>query len=302
MTFNPTQKLTRENFSALPPLCTDGAWGTELQKLGIKPGQMCDGWNFDEPGKVLQVAQSYIDAGSEVILSNTFSGNRIILDKYGMAEKVFEINKAGAEISKRAAAGRAYVFASAGPTGLMPTIGQISPEELEEIYGEQARGLEAGGADAIVIETMSDLVEAEAALKGCLRATSLPVGVSFTFDTGAGGTFTMMGVSVTQAHEMAVRNGAAFVGANCGRGIETFVEIARQFAACGGELPLWIKGNAGLPERDSSGRIFYTATPEVYAAAVGPLLQAGARFIGGCCGSTPEHIKATAAAVKAARK
>lgn len=294
MTIDATKPLTRENLKDLPPLCTDGAWGTELQKLGIRPGQMCDGWNFEQPDKVLQVAKSYVDAGSDVILSNTFSGNRIILAKHGMADKAFELNKAGAAISKRAAAGKAYVFASIGPTGLMPTIGQGSPEELEELFGEQARALEAGGADAIVIETMSDLVEAESALKGALQATRIPVGVSFTFDAGAAGAFTMMGVSVTQAYEMAARNGASFVGANCGRGIETFVSIARLFADCGGDLPVWIKGNAGLPERDASGNIFYTATPETYAAAVEPLLEAGARFIGGCCGSSPAHIQAVA--------
>jgi 5-methyltetrahydrofolate--homocysteine methyltransferase len=141
----------------------------------------------------------------------------------------------------------------------------------------------------------------EAALRGCMKATSLPVGVSFTFDSGAGGVFTMMGVTVAQAHEMAARNGAAFVGANCGRGIETFLPIAEQFAACGGALPIWIKGNAGLPERDASGNIRYNATPAIYAAAVEPLLAAGAKFIGGCCGSTPEHIRAIAQAIKARR-
>lgn len=301
MTFDPTQKLTRENFSALPPLCTDGAWGTELQKLGIKPGQMCDGWNFEHPDKVLQVAQSYVDAGSEVILSNTFSGNRVILAKHGMEGQVFEINKAGAAISKRAASGQAYVFASVGPTGLMPTIGQGTPEELEEVFAEQARGLEAGGADAIVVETLSDIVEAEAALRGCLRATSIPVGLSFTFDAGENGAFTMMGVSVAAACEVAARGGASFVGANCGRGIETFLSIAELFAQCNSGLPVWIKGNAGLPVRDAAGNISYSATPETYAAAVGPLLGAGAKFIGGCCGSTPTHIRAVAQALASLR-
>ena len=325
MNFDPTHKLTRENLRDLPPLCTDGAWGTEMQKLGAKPGELADVWNLEQPGKVLSVAKSYVDAGSQVILTNTFSSSRILLGIHGMADRAFALSKAGAELSKQAARGRAYVFASIGPCGKMVMMGEADPDEVRAAAAEQARAFEEGGADAIVIETQSDLVEAGAALQGCLEACALPVGVSFTFDAGANNDRTMMGVSIPEAYNLAAAGGASFVGANCGTGIETFVGIAKAFQACaGGEtggrgpvsagggsggggvpgggqldrsLPLWIKGNAGRPQVDSAGNVRYNAGPEIFAAVVPPLLAAGARFIGGCCGSTPEHVRAIAKAL-----
>ncbi|MBI5093464.1 MAG: homocysteine S-methyltransferase family protein [Candidatus Hydrogenedentes bacterium] len=291
-------KLTRKNLNALPPLCTDGAWGTEMAKLGAQPGQMCDEWNVSEPEKVFSVAKSYVDAGAQIILTNTFNSNRFVLAKHGMAERAAEFSKAGAEISKRAAQSRAYVFASIGPCGKMVMMGEASPEEVEEMAAEQAAALADGGADAIVVETQTDLVEAEAALRGCLRACDLSVGVSFTFDAGANNDHTMMGASVAEAYALAKAGGASFVGANCGAGIETFANIAEQFAACGKELPIWIKGNAGKAELGADGKVRYHAGPELYQSSVAPLLAAGARFIGGCCGSSPEHIRVVAATMR----
>lgn len=294
MVFDPNAKLTRANFNELPPLCTDGAWGTEMQKLGAKPGQMCDLWNVEAPDKVLSVAQSYVEAGAHIILTNTFNSNRIVLAKHGIADRATELTRAGAEISKRAAQGKAYVFGSIGPCGKMVLMGEITADEVEASAAEQARAMEEGGADAIVIETQTDLMEAEAALRGCLTACSLPVGVSFTFDSGKDHAFTMMGVNPEKAYAMAKRAGAHFVGANCGAGIETFVKIAALYTQCGQELPIWIKGNAGKPEVGTDGTLFYSAPPEMYASVVEPLLAAGARFMGGCCGSSPEHIRAMA--------
>jgi 5-methyltetrahydrofolate--homocysteine methyltransferase len=297
MAFDATKKLTRENFRDLPVLATDGAWGTELMKLGGKPGDLKDLWNLTAPDKVLRVAQGYIDAGSQVILTNTFSSNRVVLERHGAAAKAAELSRAGAAISKRAAAGKAYVFASIGPTGKLVSMGQLAPEAAEEVFFEQAAALEAGGADAIVVETQSDLEEARAALRACLRATRIPVGVSFTFDSGKEKDRTMMGVSIAQAYGMAHESGASFVGANCGLGIEAYISVARKFAGCGHDLPIWIKGNAGKPEVGRDGSTVYRATPEVYASAVRPLVDAGARFIGGCCGSTPAHIRALVVAL-----
>lgn len=292
MPFDPSVKLTKENFKDLPPLCTDGAWGTEMEKLGAEPGQMCDAWNVDAAEKVLSVAKAYVDAGSSIILTNTFCSNRIALEKHGLAERAAELSEAGAAISKRAAKGKAYVFGSIGPCAKMVMMGEVSPEEVEESAAEQAAALVAGGADAIVIETQTDLVEAEATLRGCLRACEVPVGITFTFDSGAGTDRTMMGVSIPEASELAARLGASFVGANCGTGIETFVNIAQHYAACDSDLPIWVKGNAGMAEIDEEGKAVYKVGPDAYAGAVGPLLEAGVRFIGGCCGSTPGHIKA----------
>lgn len=297
------EKLNKQSIKNLPPMLTDGAWGTEMQKLGAQPGEMCDLWNVEHPERVLAVAKSYVDAGSNIILTNTFNSNRIVLAKHGLEARLAELNRAGAEISKKAAEGRAYVFASLGPTGKMVCMEEIDAEECEDIFAEQAAALAAGGADALLVETQSDIVEAEAAIRGCLKACSLPVGVSFTFDSGTDGDRTMMGVSIEDAYDMALQVGASFVGANCGAGIESFVVIAEKFVACGSELPIWIKGNAGKPELDAkSGKTLYKAGPEIYSAAVEPLLAAGAKFMGGCCGSTPAHIKAMAERLNAVAK
>lgn len=294
MAFNPTEKLTRDNIKTLPPLCTDGAWGTEMQRLGAEPGQMCDIWNIDEPDKVFSVAKGYVDAGADIILTNTFNSNRIVLEKHGLQDRAAELSRAGAELSKRAAEGRAYVFASIGPCGKMIMMGEITEEALAASSSEQAAALADGGADAIVIETQTDLEEARITLTAAVAACDIPVGVSFTFDSGANNDRTMMGVSPAQAYEMAAANGASFVGANCGAGIESFVVLAEQFKACGDDLPIWIKGNAGKPEVGPDGSLHYGSSIQTYIDVVEPLLAAGARFIGGCCGSTPEHISAVA--------
>jgi 5-methyltetrahydrofolate--homocysteine methyltransferase len=299
MGFDANVKLTKENFKNLPPLCTDGAWGTEMQKLGAQPGQMCDVWNTEAPEKVLSVAKGYLDAGSQVILTNTFNSNRVVLAKHHIAERAFELSREGAAISKKAAQGKAYVFASIGPCGKLVMMGEIDPAEVEEAAAEQAKAFEEGGADAIVIETQSDLVEVEAMAKGVLRATNLPFGFSFTFDCGECNDRTMMGVSIPEVYSLAKQCGASFAGANCGAGIETFAAIARAFTACGSDMPVWVKGNAGKPEIDVDGKTVYRAKPEVYSGVVGELLDAGAKFIGGCCGSSPDHIRAVAQAMAA---
>lgn len=299
MSFHAEVPLTKATIAAVPPLCTDGAWGTELQKLGAVPGQMCDTWNIDEPAKVLSVAQGYVDAGSRVILTNTFNSNRIALEKHGLADRAYDLSKAGAALSKQAARGRAYVFASIGPCGKMVMMGEVDPADVEEAAAEQARAFADGGADAIVIETQSDLVEAEAMIQGVLKACDLPVGLSFTFDAGENNDRTMMGVSIPEVYALAKRTGASFVGANCGAGIETFVGIAQGFAACGCDLPIWVKGNAGKATLADDGRAVYEALPQDYAAVVPQLLASGAKFIGGCCGSSPEHIRAIAEALRA---
>ena len=301
MSFDVNVKLTRDNFAQLPPLCTDGAWGTEMAKLGAQPGQMCDIWNITEPEKVFSVANGYVEAGANIILTNTFNSNCVVLAKHDMADRVAEFSKAGAEISKRAARGKAYVFGSIGPCSKMVMMGEISPEEVEAMAAEQAAALEAGGADALVIETQSDLIEAEAALRGALRGSTIPVGVSFTFDAGEHNDHTMMGVSVPEVYALASAGGASFVGANCGAGIDTFVRIVEQFAACGKDIPIWVKGNAGKAALDDNGNAVFQADPELYRQAVAPLLKAGARFIGGCCGSSPAHIKAVAEAMAVSR-
>lgn len=298
MAFDPTVRLTAETIAKLPPLPADGAWGTELMKLGGRPGELRDLWNLTAPEKVLQVARSYVEAGARIILTNTFSANRIVLSTHGVAADPSDVARAGAEISKAAARGRAYVFGSIGPTGKMVSLGELALEAAEEAFAEEAAALEAGGADAIVVETQADLEEARAALRGCRRAARIPAGVTFTFDSGKDGTRTMMGVTVKEAYDLALSEGAAFVGANCGVPLDAYVPVARLFREAGRALPVWIKGNAGRPELGPDGTPVYRASPESFAAAVRPLLEAGARFVGGCCGSTPEHVRALAAAIE----
>jgi methionine synthase I (cobalamin-dependent) len=179
----------------------------------------------------------------------------------------------------------------------MVSQGEIDPVEAEEAFAAQAAALAAGGADALCIETQTDLAEARAALAGCRRACGLPVGVTFTFDSGKEKDRTMMGVTVEQACAMALEAGADFVGANCGLGIESYIPVAKRFAAAAGGLPVWIKGNAGKPEAGPGGSTVYKATPEVFEKAVRPLVDLGVRFIGGCCGSTPDHVRAVAGAL-----
>jgi len=298
MTFKPVEKLTEAILQDLPPLCTDGAWGTEMQKRGAKPGEMCDTWNIEQPEKVFEVAKAYVDAGAQIILTNTFSSNRFALATHGLADQAAALCRAGAEISRQAAERRAYVFASMGPTGKMVMMGELDPDEVTAAAAEQAAAFAQGGADAIVIETQADPQEARALLRGCRQGCDLPAGLSFTFDSGANLDRTMMGTTIDEVCALAAQEGASFVGANCGMGITKFIPLARTLAEKSGGLPIWIKGNAGLPKTDKEGRTIFEAGPDVYAQAVPLLLEAGARFIGGCCGSTPEHIRAIAKALE----
>jgi methionine synthase I (cobalamin-dependent) len=290
-------RLTRENFAELRLSPSDGAWGTELMKLGGASTELKDLWNISEPDKVLQVASAYVDAGARIILTNTFSANAIMLERHGAPGRSAEVTRAGAAISRRAAGDRALVFGSIGPTGKLVSLKQISAEAAEAAFAEQAAALAAGGVDAIIIETMADIAEAQAALRGCLAACDLPVGVSFTFDSGKQNDRTMMGVTPAQAWNTARDGGASFIGANCGVGIDAYVKVAQAYAACGSELPIWIKGNAGKPEMEADGSVHYRAGPEDFRRTVPELVAAGVRFIGGCCGSTPDHVRAIAAAI-----
>lgn len=290
-------KLTRENFNELPLLPTDGAWGTELMKLGGAPSELKELWNVSAPDKVLRVARSYVEAGARIILTNTFSANRIVLERHGAPGRSAELSRAGAAISREAAGDQAWVFGSIGPTGKLVSMKQLAIADAEAAFAEQAVALAEGGADAIVIETMADLEEARAALRACLGACKLPVGVSFTFDSGKDKNRTMMGVTTGQAWKAAQEGGASFVGANCGIGIDAYVKVARELAQCGTQLPLWIKGNAGRPVMAADGSTHYLAGPDDFSRAVPELVAAGVRFIGGCCGSTPAHVAAIVAAI-----
>jgi methionine synthase I (cobalamin-dependent) len=278
------QKLVSEQ-----PVITDGAWGSQIQTLGLKPGECPDVWNLENPDAIGQVAASYVVAGSRIILTNTFGANRIMLERHGLSDKATAINRAGAMISRKAAQDSAFVFGSIGPTGKMVFSGEVTEQELGEAFDEQARALAEGGVHGIVIETMSELAEARIALMSA-QATGLPVVVSMTYDSGKNYERTMMGIAPEQAAEELTVAGADVIGANCGMGTEYIVSICTRLRSAT-NLPLWIKPNAGLPEV-INGKVTYNSTPEEFAGYALKIKEAGAIFLGGCCGTHPGYIRA----------
>ncbi|MHB8902911.1 MAG: homocysteine S-methyltransferase family protein [Thermoguttaceae bacterium] len=271
------------------PVLTDGAWGTQMQALGLALGACPDEWNLSNPAAVEEVARSYVEAGSRVILTNTFGATRFNLARHGLADKVAQINRAGAEISRRAAGSRAKVFASIGPSGVMLMMGEVAADELREAFAVQAQALAEGGADALVVETMSDPDEAKLAVEAA-RTTGLPVVACMVFDSGKQHDRTMMGTTPEQAARILQDAGADCIGSNCGQGIEGFLPICRRLRQAT-DRPIWIKANAGLPSM-VDGRTVYSQTPEGFAGHVPALLDAGAAFVGGCCGTSPDFIRA----------
>lgn len=279
---------------ARAPLLTDGAWGTQLQGAAT-PGACLEYLNVLDPGAVAAVARSYVDAGSDIILTNTFGANRIALARHGLAERAIELNRAGAALSLRAAGVDALVFGSMGPSAKMLFLGETTEADLKAAFDEQADALAEAGVAALLVETMTEADEAVAAVRAAAR-TGLPVIASMVFDSGPGRDHTMMGVSIADAARRLEKAGAAGVGANCGIGIDGAEFLVAQFRAAS-SLPVWIKPNAGLPELEAAGSIVYRITPEEYARHVPALAAAGATFIGGCCGTTPDFIRAMRAAL-----
>jgi 5-methyltetrahydrofolate--homocysteine methyltransferase len=287
-----------EQLMAGGPVVTDGAWGTQLYARGLDPGDVPDSWNLSHPDRVEEVGRAYVEAGSQVILTNTLRANRVTLATYGLAEKTAEINHAGAAISRRAAAGRARVFASIGSSGRLLVMQEVSEEELFAAFREQAGALAEGGADALLIETMTDLAEACIAVRAA-RETGLPVAATMVFDSGKEKDRTMMGVTPERAAAELEAAGADVVGANCGVGIAGYVGVCRRMHAATSR-PIWIKANAGLPEM-VDGRTIYRMTAAEFAGYVPALLEAGASFLGGCCGTGPDFVRAIAAALGSRR-
>ena len=272
------------------PILTDGAWGTQLQARGLATGEIPDVWNVTHATEVTEVAQSYVDAGSQVILTNTFGANRFRLAECNMADEVKSINEAGARLSRQAAGDRALVFASIGPSGKMLMAGDVAEDWLYAAFAEQAQALAAGGANALVVETMADLNEAAQAVRAA-KTTGLPVVASMVFDSGKDKDRTMMGTTPEQAAERLLAEGADVIGSNCGQGIAGFVKICTRLKAAAQGHPIWIKANAGLPKL-VDGQFRYETTPEEFAGYVPALVEAGANFIGGCCGTSPEFVRA----------
>ena len=272
----------------------DGAWGTELDKLGCPPGFCREEWNVTKPELVERVAAAYVAAGSQIILTNTFGANRFVLGPHGREEQVAAYNRAGAQISKRCAGDQAFVFGSIGPSGKMVMMGEVKEKELFEAFEVQAQALAEGGADALVVETMYDLTEATAAVRAA-KTTGLLVTASMTYDSGKDKTHTMMGVTPEQAVKELGEAGAEIFGCNCGIGIENYIKVAALLRGAT-EKPVWVKANAGMPELER-GKVVYKMKPEAYAEKVKDLVKAGANIVGGCCGTSPDFIAAIRAAL-----
>lgn len=284
-----------ESLLAGGPVLTDGAWGTQMQARGLAVGGCPDEWNLSHPAVVEEIPRAYVAAGSQIVLTNTFRANRVTLADYGLMDQTQAINRVGAEISCRAAAGQARVFGSIGPSGRMLMMGEVSEQQLLDAFAEQAQALASGGADALVIETMGDLAEARLAVQGA-RASGLPVVACMCFDSGAALDRTLMGTPPEQAAQELTAAGADVIGANCGQGIAGYVDLCRRLHAAT-ERPIWVKPNAGVP--DLVDDVPQWKTPPQEFARFGPeLIAAGARFLGGCCGTAPEFIRALGEAIR----
>jgi len=267
----------------------DGAWGTELDKLGCPPGYCREEWNVSKPEVVEQVPRAYVAAGSQIILTNTFGANRFVLAAQGVEARVTEFNRAGAQISRRAAGAQAKVFGSIGPSGKIVMMDEVTEDDLLAAFKEQAAALADGGADGLVVETMTELAEAVTAVRAA-KTTGLPVVGCMTYDSGRDKTSTMMGVTPEQAAAALGQAGADIIGCNCGIGIDNYIAVAGKLRAASDKL-IWVKANAGLPEIVDN-KVVYHMTPDEFAEKVKLLIQAGANIVGGCCGTSPEFIAA----------
>jgi len=262
-------KLDLQDYVRRPRL-TDGAWGTLLEKRGLPSGMAPDLWNVEKPEAIEAVARSYVEAGSEIILTNTFGVNRYVLDRQGASDRVGELAEAGVAISRKAAAGRARVFASIGPTGKIVMMQEISHNDFIAAFAETARAIAQAGPDAIVLETFNELEELRLALGAVRENCDLPVVTSMSFTSGPDGTATMMGNSPEDLARMAQEEGVDAVGANCGIGPDTYVQVARRLCAAT-TLPVWIKPNAGAPQVGRDGKTTFPVGPDEFCRLRAPL-------------------------------
>jgi 5-methyltetrahydrofolate--homocysteine methyltransferase len=280
-------------------LLADGATGSNLQKMGLKPGRPPEDLIIDNPDIILKLAGSFVEAGSDIILTCTFGGTRMRMKDSKYQDRTPEVNIRAAELARKAASARegVLVAGSMGPVGaLIKPYGPLEAEDVTATFAEQARALADGGVDLLLIETMFAFEETTAAFEGARSVTDLPIVVSFSYDRG---TRSMMGVKPKDVIKKYSEMGAALVGANCGTTLDNMESVVKEYAATAPDFPLWVKPNAGVPRMDiETEQGVYDMGPEDMATYSLKYVELGAKVVGGCCGNTPEHIAAIAKAVK----
>jgi 5-methyltetrahydrofolate--homocysteine methyltransferase len=278
-------------------LIADGATGTTCQHMGLPLGVAPEEWVLTDPDRIIALHRDFAQAGSDIVLTCTFGGTSLRLAEGSASGRASELNRRAAELAREAVGPEILVAGSLGPTGqLCEPLGTLSHDEAADAYAEQAEALAEGGADLLVLETMFCPVEAGAAIDGVRRGTGLPFVLTFSFDRG---TRTMMGTTTAEVVALAAESGAVAVGANCGTSLEAMSAIVAELSAAAPGLPLWVKPNAGLPRMTGDSSV-YDVTPEQLGEAARGYVEAGARVVGGCCGSTPEHVRAIVEAIRRA--
>ena len=280
-------------------LVADGATGSNLQKMGLKPGKPPEDLIIDDPDTLVKLARSFSEAGSDIILTCTFGGTRLRMKDSKYQDRTPEVNMRAVELVRKAAAGRTDVLVagSMGPVGaLVKPYGPLEEEDVRATFAEQAKALADGGADLLLIETMFAFEETTPAFEGARSATDLPIVVSFSYDRG---TRSMMGVKPKDVLKKYMELGATMVGANCGTTLENMELVVKEYSETVSNFPLWVKPNAGIPRMDiETEQGIYDMTPEDMANFSKKYVSLGARVVGGCCGNTAEHVAAIVRAVK----
>jgi len=289
-----TETSFEERLAQKGVLVADGATGTNYQSMGMEPGLAPEEWLFVAPDRVVELHRAFADAGADILLTCTFGATPLRLTEGPLAGRAREVNLRAAELAREGAGRDRLVAGSLGPTGmLIEPYGLLNREDAAAAYAEQAEALTEGGVDLLVLETIFAVEEAVWAVEGIRSSSSLPLVVSFSFDMG---TRTMMGLAPTDAVEAVVGLGVAGVGTNCGRSLADADLVVAEVLAAAGDVPVWVKPNAGVPKIVGAD-VVYEAGPEMLADHVARYVEQGARIVGGCCGSTPEHVAAIARAL-----
>lgn len=271
-------------------LLFDGAMGSMLMAGGMPAGMASEVMNIEKPDTVLEIHKAYLDAGSDVITTNTFGGSPIKMRSAGIEHLTEQANQTAARIARQAAGSERFVAGDIGPMGeMLEPLGLIAASEAEDNFSRQAEFLAEGGVDLFIVETMFDINESLAAIRGIRAVTDLPVFATLTFEKGPLGFATIMGNRVGESMHALIDAGAVAVGANCSIGSDLMIELAAEIRQCV-TVPVIIQSNAGLPETQN-GRLSYPETPERYAANIAKIKALGVEIIGGCCGTTPEYIR-----------